>query len=380
MIKAELFIDAVKVMGFGLWTGVPCSYLKPFINQVIDDPHQRYVAAANEGDAVAIASGSELGGVRAIAMFQNSGLGNAVNALTSLTYTFRIPILLIVTLRGEPNGPKDEPQHELMGRITTRLLDQMEIPWEYFPTEAEEMEVVLDRALAHMDGEGTPYALVMRKGSVDKCVLRSVPQPRSGTARIIASAPSLAQASRHEFLRVVQSSMCGGDVVIASTGYTGRELYACGDRENQLYMIGSMGCASSLGMGVALAQPRRRVIVLDGDGALLMRMGALATIGYERPMNLVHVVLDNECHESTGGQSTVSHSIDFCAIAAACGYPRVHKVAGVQELQALLNSNDGELSFIHVKMLPGVPDDLPRPSVTPGQVAQRLRRFLQGDS
>jgi phosphonopyruvate decarboxylase len=379
MIKAERFVDAAKERGFGLWTGVPCSYLKPFINYVIDDPQQRYVAAANEGDAVAIASGSELGGVRAITMFQNSGLGNAVNALTSLTYTFRIPILMIVTLRGEPSGPRDEPQHELMGRITTSLLEQMEIPWEYFPTEEADMEVVLDRALAQMDEEGTPYALVMRKGSVDKCALRSVPQPRPGTAQISASAPSLAQASRHELLRAVQSSMRREDVVIASTGYTGRELYACSDRENQLYMIGSMGCASSLGMGVALAQPRRRVIVLDGDGALLMRMGALATIGYERPLNLVHVVLDNECHESTGGQSTVSHSIDFCAIAAACGYPRVHKVADAQALRALLSGNEKELSFIHVKMLPGVPDDLPRPSVSPGQVAQRLRRFLRGE-
>ena len=104
MIRAECFVEAVKKIGFGLWTGVPCSYLKPFINYVIDDPEQRYVAAANEGDAVAIAAGAQLGGLRAIVMFQNSGLGNAVNPLTSLTYTFKIPVLLIVTLRGEPGG------------------------------------------------------------------------------------------------------------------------------------------------------------------------------------------------------------------------------------------------------------------------------------
>lgn len=134
MIKAESFAEAVKKRGFGLWTGVPCSYLKPFINFVIDDPEQQYVAAANEGDAVAIAAGAQLGGLRAIAMFQNSGLGNAVNPLTSLTYTFKIPILLIVTLRGEPGGAPDEPQHKLMGEITERMLDLMEIPGNIFPT------------------------------------------------------------------------------------------------------------------------------------------------------------------------------------------------------------------------------------------------------
>jgi len=118
MINAEAFVQAVRAQGFALWTGVPCSYLKPFINYVIDDPASRYVAAANEGDAIAIAAGASLAGSPAIAMFQNSGLGNAVNPLTSLTHTFNIPVLVITTLRGEPGGAPDEPQHELMGAIT----------------------------------------------------------------------------------------------------------------------------------------------------------------------------------------------------------------------------------------------------------------------
>ena len=137
MIEARAFIEAARERGFGLYTGVPCSYLKPFINYVIDSDQLRYVGAANEGDAVAIGAGAQLAGTRSVVMFQNSGLGNAVNPLTSLTYTFRIPVLLIPTLRGEPGGPADEPQHELMGAVTTDMLDLMNIQWEYFPVMAE---------------------------------------------------------------------------------------------------------------------------------------------------------------------------------------------------------------------------------------------------
>src|SRR5262249_43067797 len=129
--------------------------------------------------------------------------------------------------------------------------------------------------------------------------------------------------TRSEVLRAVQSTARVTDAVIATTGFTGRALYALEDCPNQLYLVGSMGCAGTLGLGLGLAQPRRRVIVLDGDGAALMRLSALATIGYERPANLVHILLDNEIHESTGGQATVSHSVDLAAVARACGYPRV---------------------------------------------------------
>ena len=140
MIPAEAFASAARDRGFTLWSGVPCSYLKPFVNHVIDSPELQYIAASNEGDAIAIAAGAELSGARGIAMCQNSGLGNAVNPLTSLSYTFRIPILLIVTLRGDPEGAADAPQHELMGRITGRMLETMEVPWELFPTEEDRID------------------------------------------------------------------------------------------------------------------------------------------------------------------------------------------------------------------------------------------------
>ncbi|MGI9291552.1 MAG: phosphonopyruvate decarboxylase, partial [Gammaproteobacteria bacterium] len=321
MIEAESFITAAKAKGFGFYSGVPCSYLKPFINYVIDSNDLRYVGAANEGDAVAISAGAELAGQRTITMFQNSGLGNTVNPITSLNYSFRIPTLLIPTLRGEPGGPADEPQHELMGAITTDMLSLMKVEWEYFPTEEAEVAASLDRAVAHMDKHGLPYALVMKKGSVAPVKLQSSPvekPPGSFSGDIPA-----AVASRREILLAVQAAAPANSVIVATTGYTGRELFACEDRPNQIYMVGSMGCAVSLGLGIALAQPERPVIVLDGDGAALMRLGAQSIAGYEAPENLTHVLLDNAIHESTGGQATVARSVNFPAIAAASGYAHI---------------------------------------------------------
>jgi phosphonopyruvate decarboxylase len=378
MIKAEHFIRAAKEKGFGLYTGVPCSFLKPFINYVIDSPDIQYVGAANEGEAVAIAAGAELAGMRSVAMFQNSGLGNAVNPLTSLHQIFNIPILLIVTWRGEPEGAPDEPQHKLMGAITPQLLELMQIPWAYFPTETKQIEATLDNALEFMDAHQKPYALVMKKGSVEPVSLNSSLALKSPSVILKpASALKELKYSRQDILQVIQTISQSNDILLATTGYSGRELYALEDRDNQFYMVGSMGCVSSIGLGIALVKPRQRVIVIDGDGAILMRLGALATIGYERPANLRHILLDNQCHESTGGQSTVSHSIDFCTIAAACGYEKIAAATTPQEVQTFIESASDKLSFLHVKIKPGIPDKLPRPKITPPEVANRLRQFLQ---
>lgn len=373
MIEAEAFLQVARDHGFRLYSGVPCSYLKPFINTVIDSGELDYIGAANEGDAVAIAAGAELGGLHGVAMFQNSGFGNAVSPLTSLTHTFRIPVLLIITLRGEPGGAPDEPQHELMGRITGGLLDLMEIAWAWFPAETEDIEPVLARAVAHMQSSGRPFALVMRKGSVAKSDLEAQPEIHPVTSGTQAAVKP--QAQRGEMLRAIHAATTESDVIVATTGYTGRELYAVGDRDNQLYMVGSMGCAASLGLGIALARPARRIIVLDGDGAALMRLGALATLGYERPPNLVHIVLDNGLHESTGGQTTVSGSIDFCALASASGYPRVTAICRPDVLAELIREPTQALTFVHTPIRPGVPE-LPRPSVTPPDVAKRFRANL----
>jgi phosphonopyruvate decarboxylase len=351
MIEAQDFIRATKARGFGLYTGVPCSFLKPFINYVIDSPELQYIGAANEGESIAIASGAELGGVRSVAMFQNSGLGNAVNPLTSLNQTFKIPILLIVTLRGNPQEGADEPQHHLMGAITQPLLELMQIPWEYFPTQTEEIETVLDRAMKYMEEHQRPYALVMKKGSVSKNGLHSkvVCKPQTALSDTTIN-KQVAEYTRNDILQVIQAASRITDIIFTTTGYCGRELYALADRENQFYMVGSMGCVSSLGLGLALAQPQRRVIVIDGDGAALMRLGAMPTIGYERPANLCHILLDNQCHESTGGQATVSHSVNFSAIAASCGYENVLSTNTPETVKGWIQNHKQGLSFLHVKI------------------------------
>ena len=272
-----------------------------------------------------------------------------------------------------------------MGAITTKMLETMNVAWDYFPREPNEIAPALEKAVAHMTSTGLPYCLVMKKDSVAPHKLASKPLVRSTAADAAAVTPAtdakaVARPSREDALRAVQRAVDPRDIVIATTGYTGRELYACDDRHNQLYVVGSMGCASAIGLGLAWARPDRRVVVLDGDGAMLMRLGALATLAYEQPKNLVHVLLDNEAHESTGGQATVSHSMDLAGVARACGYPSVTKAEDAADLERLVRERRPGLRFIALKTRHGVPDDLPRPKVTPREVAGRIRKVLADET
>jgi phosphonopyruvate decarboxylase len=253
----------------------------------------------------------------------------------------------------------------------------MQIPCEDVPQAEAEIASVIERAVTHMTRVRTPYALVMKKDSVESYKLQTKASPRALPALTPDTTPwSKDLPSRTDVLRVVQKAARPNDALVATTGYTGRELYALEDKANQIYMVGSMGCASSFGLGIAWAKPNKRAVVLDGDGAALMRLGALATLGYERPKNLLHIVLDNEAHDSTGGQSTVSHSVDFVAIAKACGYPKALRVASLEELGNVVAADHDALTFVHVKTKPGAPKDLPRPTVTPLEVGDRLRQWL----
>lgn len=376
MIEARQFVTPARQLGFNFWAGVPCSFLTPFINYTIGDAELTYISSANEGDAVAAASGAVLGGHRAVAMMQNSGLGNAISPLTSLNHVFQIPVLLIITLRGEPGKP-DEPQHELMGQVTQQLLETMGIPWSWFPEQVQDIGSTLQSAVHYMDTSGRPYALVMRKGAVAPYSLQQNPgfenQVGMCHENVVSTAPEL--PTRQAVLReLVAHTDVTKTVLIASTGFAGRELYAIADRPNQLYMVGSMGCASSLGLGLSIARPDKQVVVIDGDGAALMRMGNFATVGAYAAANFCHLLLDNQVHESTGGQATVSSVIDFPAIARACGYRNVYPSGGIDQVQGFLQSNAP--SFMHIKTGLGVPDDLPRPGIKPVDVAHRLMQHM----
>lgn len=379
MIAAPHFVGALSRHGFGLYAGVPCSYLTPLIDHVIADADLRYVGAANEGDAVAIGAGAELGGTPAVALFQNSGLGNAVSPLTSLTWTFRIPLLLVVTWRGEPGGAPDEPQHELMGAITPGLLDSMQIPWRPFPTRPESVDDEVEAAVNYLRTEGRPYAFIMSKGSVEVGSAAATTSPASRGTRpdSVAAPDAVERFDQDHVLAIVQDQVDPRqDIVIATTGYTGRALEALGDRPNQFYMVGSMGCASSLGLGLALVQATRRVIVVDGDGAALMRLGALSTIGHESPPNLVHVLLDNGVHDSTGGQPTTAASTDLALAAQAAGYRSVQRAATVEQLAACISDRADGPRFVHVRTSARSRRALPRPMTKPSDVASRLRAWV----
>lgn len=379
MISPELFINELQNLGFGLCTGVPCSFLSPLINCAIDKPSFKYIGAANEGDAVAIATGAELAGVHSVVMMQNSGLGNAVNPLTSLNAIFKVPVLLIVTWRAEPGKELDEPQHELMGEITLKSLELMNIAWEYCPENDSQIETTLYKAVTHMAETGLPFALVARKTAFAPYKLKTKlsTKPISSTNLLPIDNNATNLPLRSEILKVVQEKAQMQDPIIATTGYTGRSLYALSDLVNQFYMVGSMGCASSLGLGLATSKPNKRIIVVDGDGALLMRLGALTTIGYESPNNLVHLLLDNEMHESTGGQSTVSHSTDLGLIAQASGYSKVVRAYSTEEVANALDLSGDKLTFIHAKISPGEINSLPRPTVKPPEVAKRFHNWLK---
>ncbi|HEX7854529.1 MAG TPA: phosphonopyruvate decarboxylase [Sphingobium sp.] len=376
MITASDFMDAASAVGFDFYTGVPCSYLTPLINGVLSNRALRYVGAASEGEAVAIAAGAWLAGRRTVAMCQNSGLGNMVNPLTSLNAPFQIPTLLVTTWRGRPGEP-DEPQHVLMGQITQDMLSLMRIEHRPFPNALPGVEPALRQAVKVMDEQGLPFAFVMAKGDVadsglDQPARALLPAGRRADYRTGGERPSRA-AVLALFLTLTDDATA----VIATTGKSGRELFTLADREQHLYQVGSMGGAAGMGLGVAL-NSSRRVVVIDGDGAALMKLGTMATIGAEGPGNLVHILLDNGVHDSTGGQATVSASVDFAGVALACGYGYAASCDDEQGFSRAWGEamTARRPALIHMRIRPGSMEKLGRPTVSPDKVAQRFKAFL----
>jgi phosphonopyruvate decarboxylase len=376
MLDPGQFVHQLKDRGFSFFSGVPCSFLKGLINAAQD--LGEYVIAANEGDAVAVCAGAYLGGKKPVVLMQNSGLTNAMSPLTSLCAVFNIPVLALVSLRGEEGVP-DEPQHALTGTITLPLLELMGIPWEFLSDNPEETAGQLDRA-ARIIEQGQMFAFVVRKGT-----FAPYPAPRNEETRVRSTRTEIPSGRdtlplRSDALDVIRSAKDGHTFLIATTGYTSRELSVTGDERDEFYMIGSMGCAASIGLGLALARPDQSFITVDGDGALLMRLGSLATIGWYRPKNLLHILLDNNSYESTGGQPTVSGIVDFPGTAASCGYQKAVHAHNLEELNRYLSAwkQDPELTFIHLKIQQGTCENLGRPATPPPQMKKRFMQALGG--
>jgi phosphonopyruvate decarboxylase len=379
MIPAPEFVRMARQAGSDFYTGVPCSLLTSLINEVSGDKH--YVGATSEGEACGIAAGAWLAGRNPVVILQNSGLGNTINPVTSLNHPFRIPCLMLVTWRGEP-GIHDEPQHAVMGQVLQKLLDTVGIANEPLPNQNAHLATALSSARAHMGATGLPYAFVVSKGQIGGAI--PAPPAPAGEALVPPSPAESISApppTRFAVLSELTEIAPPEAALIATTGKTGRELFTIADREQYLYLVGSMGCASAVALGVAL-HVDRPVVVLDGDGAALMKLGNFATIGAQKPRRLIHVLLDNGVHDSTGGQITASPGVDFAAIAAASGYRSAVTTATVNGFSRAFRAVFAAPGphFIRIRIAPGSIDKLGRPTIAPSAVARRFRHFLTGEN
>ena len=362
MIKPQIFYDTLSEHGLNTFAGVPDSLLKALCAYVADNAApQNNGTTANEGNAIGFAAGHYMAtGKPAVVYMQNSGLGNTVNPLTSLTdpQAYSIPALLIVGWRGEPDV-KDEPQHKKMGEITCSQLDLLGIPYSVIDKDTANVADIIQTASKHMAEKNSPYAIVVRKGAFEAYKLQSI-------------VTTSFELSREDAVKLVADSVDESGVIVSTTGKTSRELFehrvSKGQgHEKDFLSIGSMGHASSIALAIALAKPERQVYCFDGDGAALMHMGSLPVIAGLSPSNYKHIVFNNGAHDSVGGQPTVGHGIDLPAIALASGYKAAFKAETAEEVRARLSEMqkmDGPV-LLEILVNKGARSDLGRPTNTP---------------
>ena len=373
MIRPEYFIEKLRENGIDCFAGVPDSLLKnmcAYITDHCDAEHN--IIAANEGAAVGIAAGHYLAtGQPACVYMQNSGEGNIINPLASLTdpEVYNIPVLLLIGWRGRP-GVHDEPQHVKQGKVTTGLLNVMGINYEVLAKEEDKAEKQIAKALKALQNKDM-FALVIEKDTFDEYKLQNVEK-------------NDLTMSREEAIQTVAAALGEKDCIVSTTGMISRELFEYRAAMNQgherdFLTVGSMGHASQIALGIAMAKPDRKVWCFDGDGATIMHMGSIAIVGNKSPKNYVHVVFNNGAHDSVGGQPTVGLKIDLPAIAKAVGYTNAFSVdnkADLMEALKAINMVEGPVLF-EVKVKKGNRKDLGRPTTTPIQNKEALMDFLK---
>ena len=374
MIGPKFFIDTLGSYGIDFFAGVPDSLLKnicAYISDNLDEKHN--IIAANEGGAVGLAAGHYLATGRIGCVYmQNSGEGNIINPLASLTDkdVYNIPVLLLIGWRGRP-VVHDEPQHVKQGKVTLGLLDTMGIAHAVLSKDEAEAGRQIAKSVAHMEATKEVYALVIEKDTFESYTLRNVVK-------------NDLELSREEAIQTVAAALDEKDVIISTTGMISRELfeYRAGKgegHERDFLTVGSMGHASQIALGIALEKQDRKVWCFDGDGAAIMHMGGMAIVASKAPGNYVHVVFNNGAHDSVGGQPTVGLDIDLCAIAKAVGYKATFSTDNKDNLAVILSEAknlDGPV-FIQVCVKKGNRKDLGRPTTTPIQNKEALMAFLQ---
>lgn len=376
MVSPKFFIDALASQNIDFFAGVPDSLLKNICAYITDNlPKEQNIIAANEGGAMGIAAGYHLAtGKIPVVYMQNSGEGNIINPLASLTdkEVYNIPILLLIGWRGMP-GVHDEPQHVKQGKVTTGLLNTMGIDYTVLSKDEDKAAAQIQKAVDYMQRTNEVYALVIEKDTFETYTLQNT----------VDSGLTL---SREEAIETVVDQFQANAVVVSTTGMISRELFEIRERKGQdhahdFLTVGSMGHASQIALGIALQQPDRPVYCFDGDGACIMHMGSMAITASMQPKNYIHVIYNNGAHDSVGGQPTVGLDIDFVAIAKAVGYKHTYTCDSVTSLKAnLIEAQTAEgPSLIEVKVKKGNRKDLGRPTTTPVQNKEALMCFLQKD-
>ncbi len=373
MISPKFFIDTLKGFGIDFFAGVPDSLLKNICAYIADNNDSSHnIIAANEGAAVGLAVGHYLAtGNIGVVYMQNSGEGNIINPLASLTdkEVYNIPVLLLIGWRGRP-GEHDEPQHVKQGKITTGLLNIMGINFDVLSKEEDKAVKQIAKAVTYMEATKEVYALVIEKDTFEEYKLLSV------------EVNDLTM-TREEAIQIVASALHSKDIIVSTTGMISRELFEARElwgqgHERDFLTVGSMGHTSQIALGIALEKEDRTIWCFDGDGASIMHMGSMPIVASKSPKNYIHVVFNNGAHDSVGGQLTVGLKISLTAVAEAVGYKHIYSVNNKSEILETLNklqSEDGPI-FIEIKVKKGNRKDLGRPTTTPIQNKEALMSFL----
>lgn len=379
MIKPSTLYNNLLKNGTDFFAGVPDSLLKSFCAYVTDNaPAEKHIISANEGSATALASGYHFAtGKIPLIYMQNSGEGNMINPLLSLVDpdVYSVPLLIFIGWRGEP-GVHDEPQHVKQGKVTCALLDAMQIPYEILTEDESKLSAQLKKAYDYMKKNSAPYAFVIRKGTFEEYTLKN-------------NIPVNAEMKREQAIEKIMLSAPENAAFVSTTGMASRELYELREKhgmghEKDFLTVGSMGHASQIALSIAMQKPDRPVFCIDGDGAAIMQMGGMATVGTRSPKNLVHFVMNNGAHDSVGGQPTVGLEINLPEIAKACCYKRIYSAKNEKELSEVLakiknsfDDNTNELTFVEVKVSKGARKDLGRPKSTPQENKKAFMEFLK---
>ena len=378
-ISGRRFADLLEQHGFDLFTGVPCSMIEDLIAVLESHPRLPYVAAVKEDVAVGIAAGAWLGGKTPAVLMQNSGLGTSLNALASLSLMYGFPALLVVTWRG--HGGKDAPEHILMGEISPALLDLLGIPHRVIA--ADSLDADLAWAAREMQERMQPVALLvpprvveMGQTHADDGATALGREAEDRTKPDATDKPRRPTMSRLAALGVALKQI-GREPIVHANGYICRESFSISDRPESFYMIGSMGLAPAIALGVALARPETTTVVFDGDGNLLMNLGILAQVAAAQPRRFVHCVFDNEAYGSTGNQRSPSRDVRLDRVALAAGYRSSVAVTDPAGLEAALRdafASEGP-RFVLVKVT-REEADVPRIPYTPNELRDRFRASL----